>query len=70
MKKRLHFAHDTVCDMSRHLKPISYTQHLPKRKMKAKATRFSLDYRLEDVQRMLNYTSPLVVKLPKNVQPS
>lgn len=70
MKKRSQYTHDAICDTSKHIKPISYTQHLPKRKVKTKATRFSLDHRLDDVQRMLNYTSSLIVKLPKSVQPT
>lgn len=70
MKRRCQYTHDAICDTSKHIKPISYVQHLPKRKVKAKATRFSLDHRLEDVQRMLSYTSTLIVKLPKNCQPT
>lgn len=70
MKKRSQYTHESICDMSKHIKPVSYVQHIPKRKVKAKATRFSMDHRLDDVQRMLNYTSSIVTKLPKNVQPS
>ena len=51
------------------MKPISHPIHQQRRNYKDKATRFSLDRRLDDVQRMLTYAAAKVVKLPRGVQP-
>lgn len=64
VKKRLYYVIDQVCDPNRNSKPISHPQHHIRRKNKEKASRFSNDLRLDDVYRMLHYTSPIIIKLP------
>lgn len=65
VKKRAQYAIEPVCDAIRNIKPISHPQHQVKKKVKEKATRFSSDLRLEDVQKMLQYTSHIVVRGPE-----
>ncbi|KAK9894955.1 hypothetical protein P389DRAFT_153773 [Cystobasidium minutum MCA 4210] len=70
VKPRQRYDHDAACDLSKVMKPVSHPMYQQKRVFKDKATRFSLDRRLADVQRMLTYASPQVVKLPPGVQPT
>jgi hypothetical protein len=65
VRKRAQYAIELVCDAKRDIKPISHPQHHMKKKNKEKATRFSSDLRLEDVQKMLQYTSHIVVRGPE-----
>ena len=70
IKRRMQYDLDTICDPLRSAKPISHPQHQIKRKAKDKATRFSQDERLDDVNRMLSYTHTLLTKLPASADSS
>ena len=66
-KKRTVYNLDAVCDPFKNMKPMSHQSHQLKKKVKDRAARFSQDSRLDDVSKMLNYTSSVTCKLPGDV---